>query len=164
MESVSRRRGEDGQTSRLPSRQEQKQAEEPVKKKHIYARYKAPSLDLLQTYAGGAAVDPEEMEHNKNTIVETLSDLRIPCEVVKVTQGPAVTRYDIEIPGNIPTGPVCSAAIRSSRCVCARLPASMFSRTMKTGRSASKCRTSSGRPRRIEGHHKYGTVLRLKAG
>lgn len=106
MESVSRRRGEDGQTSRLPSRQEQKQAEEPVKKKHIYARYKAPSLDLLQTYAGGAAVDPEEMEHNKNTIVETLSDLRIPCEVVKVTQGPAVTRYDIEIPGNIPTGRV----------------------------------------------------------
>ena len=102
LESVSRRRG-----AEEPVRSPEPAAEEkPRKKKHIYARYKAPSLDLLETYAGGVAVEPEEAEHNKNTIVETLSDLRIPCEVVKVTQGPAVTRYDIEIPGNIPTGRV----------------------------------------------------------
>ena len=103
IEAVSRRRAEPAveQRTSAPVQQEQ-----PVRKKHVYARYKAPSVDLLDDYQSVSAVDPVEIEHNKNTIVETLSDLRIPSEVVKVTQGPSVTRYDIEIPGNIPTGRV----------------------------------------------------------
>ena len=80
----------------------------PARRKHIYARYNAPPVDLLNDYQSALGSDLEEREHNKEIIVETLSNLKIPCEVVKVTQGPAVTRYDIDIPGNIPTGRVLS--------------------------------------------------------
>lgn len=84
-------------------------AEETPRPKHIYARYNAPSLNYLRDYQNGAgALDSAEVEQNKETIVETLSNLKIPSEVVKVTQGPAVTRYDIDIPGNIPTSRVLS--------------------------------------------------------
>ena len=80
----------------------------PARRKHIYARYNAPPVNLLNDYQSALGSDLEEREHNKEIIVETLSNLKIPCEVVKVTQGPAVTRYDIDIPGNIPTGRVLS--------------------------------------------------------
>ncbi len=84
-------------------------AQEAPRPKHIYARYNAPSLGFLRDYQGmGGALDADEVEQNKETIVETLSNLKIPSEIVKVTQGPAVTRYDIDIPGNIPTGRVLS--------------------------------------------------------
>ena len=83
--------------------------EAPPRPKHIYARYNAPSLGFLRDYQGmGSSLDVDEVEQNKETIVETLSNLKIPSEIVKVTQGPAVTRYDIDIPGNIPTGRVLS--------------------------------------------------------
>ncbi len=100
MDEIRRGRGEE-RSALVPQ-------EEPKRKKHVYARYKAPSLDLLENYMSGIAGDAEEIEQNKNTIVETLSNLHIPCEVVKVTQGPAVTRYDIETPGHIPASRVLS--------------------------------------------------------
>lgn len=84
-------------------------AESKPRPKHIYGRYNAPPLDILEDYRGSAgALDPDEVEENKNTITETLSNFKIPSEVVKVTQGPSVTRYDIDIPGNIPTSRVLS--------------------------------------------------------
>lgn len=82
-------------------------AEEP-RKKHVYARYNPPPLDLLNDYTtmvtGGD--ETEEVEHNKEIIVETLYNLKVQSEVVQVTRGPAVTRYDIDIPGNIPASRV----------------------------------------------------------
>lgn len=86
-------------------------AEEPMKDeprpKHVYAKYKAPSLDLLREYPNVAnSVNTEEVEQSKDTIVETLAALKIPCEVERVTRGPSVTRYEINIPGNIPTSRV----------------------------------------------------------
>ena len=85
-----------------------KQEEDKPRAKHVYPRYNAPPLDILKDYQGMDALDGDELEWNKNTIVETLSNLKIPSEIVKVTQGPAVTRYDIDIPGNIPTSRVLS--------------------------------------------------------
>ena len=82
--------------------------DEIPKKKHIYARYNAPPATLLREYQSSYAADGEEIERNKETIVDTLYQLKIPSEVVSVTQGPTVTRYDIDIPGNIPTGRVLS--------------------------------------------------------
>lgn len=81
-------------------------AEKP-RPRHVYAKYNPPPLDMLRNY-GAATIDPEEVETNKAVIVETLKNLKIPCEIVKVTQGPTVTRYDIDIPGNIPASRVLS--------------------------------------------------------
>ena len=75
-------------------------AQEP-RKRHRYKRYKAPQLTLLNDYSNTSGFGEDEVEFNKQTIVETLSNLKIPCEVIGVTHGPAVTRYDIDIPGNI---------------------------------------------------------------
>lgn len=80
---------------------------EQARPKHIYARYNAPSIDFLRDYPNIAnEINTEEVEQNKITIVDTLAALKIPCEVEKVTRGPSVTRYDINIPRNIPTGRV----------------------------------------------------------
>ena len=79
--------------------------EEKPRPRHVYAKYNPPPLDLLRDY-GSVAMDPEEVEVNNAIIVETLKNLKIPCEVVKVTRGPSVTRYDISVPGNIPLGRV----------------------------------------------------------
>ena len=92
----------------LSERAPQRAEEEPPRPKHVYARYNAPSLDLLRDYQSAAMQSADDYEHNKDVIVETLSNLKIPSEIVKVTQGPAVTRYDIDIPGNIPTSRVLS--------------------------------------------------------
>lgn len=73
----------------------------PKPKKHIYKRYRRPSLDLFQTYDDAVSVSPEEIEYNSSVIMETLAGFRVDAEVVKVTSGPAVTRYDIDIPRNI---------------------------------------------------------------
>ena len=79
---------------------------EVPKKKHIYARYDAPPITFLRDYTSLYSADEEEIENNKEIIVDTLYQLKIPSEVVSVTHGPTVTRYDIEIPGNIPTNRV----------------------------------------------------------
>ena len=73
----------------------------PKPKKHVYKRYRRPSLDLFQTYDDAVSVSPEEIEYNSSVIMETLAGFRVDAEVVKVTSGPAVTRYDIDIPRNI---------------------------------------------------------------
>ncbi len=73
----------------------------PKPKKHTYKRYRRPSLDLFQTYDDAVTVPPEEIAYNSSVIVETLAGFRVDAEVVKVTSGPAVTRYDIDIPRNI---------------------------------------------------------------
>lgn len=108
MERVSRREDMPTERRAAAERLPQKSETEQPRPKHIYARYNAPSLDLLRDYQSLLSQDADDLEHNKDVIVETLSNLKIPSEVVKVTQGPAVTRYDIDIPGNIPTSRVLS--------------------------------------------------------
>ncbi len=88
----------------VPERRQEAPAE--PKKKHIYARYDAPPVSLLNDYQSLYATDGEEIERNKETIVDTLYQLKIPSDILSVTQGPTVTRYDIDIPGNIPTARV----------------------------------------------------------
>ena len=80
--------------------------EEVVKPKHVYQKYVAPPISLLRDYAPSDDNSAEEVALNSEVIVETLGNFKIPCEVVKVTQGPMVTRYDINIPGNIPAARV----------------------------------------------------------
>lgn len=60
------------------------------------ANYQLPSIDLLNAYGTGKiSVDKEELEANKNKIVETLSHYKIEISKIKATIGPTVTLYEI---------------------------------------------------------------------
>lgn len=59
--------------------------------------YKFPHLDLLDTHgaSGGITINQEELEENKNKIVETLRNYKIGISQIKATIGPTVTLYEI---------------------------------------------------------------------
>jgi len=60
------------------------------------ANYKYPPLDLLSDYGGDSVnVRKEELEANKDKIVQTLSNYDIKIAKIKATIGPAVTLYEI---------------------------------------------------------------------
>lgn len=59
--------------------------------------YQFPSIDLLEAYttAGEPGVNAEELNLNKNRIVETLGNYGIAIDKIKATIGPTVTLYEI---------------------------------------------------------------------
>ncbi len=58
--------------------------------------YKYPTLDLLKDYGTGKiTINQQELEANKNRIVETLRNYSIEIEHIKATIGPTVTLYEI---------------------------------------------------------------------
>ena len=58
--------------------------------------FKFPTLDLLNDYGDKRAeVSNEELEANKNKIVETLANYGIQIDKIKATIGPTVTLYEI---------------------------------------------------------------------
>lgn len=60
------------------------------------ASYKYPSLDLLENYGSNKiSVNADELEANKNKIVETLNHYNIEIDKIKATIGPTVTLYEI---------------------------------------------------------------------
>ncbi len=60
------------------------------------SNYQFPSLDLLKKYdTEGITINQEELEENKNRIVETLSNYKIGIANIKATIGPTVTLYEI---------------------------------------------------------------------
>jgi DNA segregation ATPase FtsK/SpoIIIE, S-DNA-T family len=61
------------------------------------SHYRIPPLDLLEMYGEGGEirVDKEELESNKNRIVNTLKNYNIDIERIKATIGPTVTLYEI---------------------------------------------------------------------
>lgn len=61
------------------------------------SNYKFPTLELLKEYNAntGITIDQEELEQNKNTIVETLRNYKIEIDQIKATVGPTVTLYEI---------------------------------------------------------------------
>ncbi|MGL2965932.1 DNA translocase FtsK [Flavobacterium sp. XGLA_31] len=60
------------------------------------SNYKFPTIDLLKEYASvGITINQEELEENKNRIVETLKNYKIDIAQIKATVGPSVTLYEI---------------------------------------------------------------------
>ncbi len=59
--------------------------------------YKFPHLDLLDHHGstGGITINQEELEGNKNRIVQTLKNYKIGIAQIKATIGPTVTLYEI---------------------------------------------------------------------
>ena len=60
------------------------------------ASYKYPPLELLENYGSNKiSVDADELEANKDKIIETLSHYNIEIDKIKATIGPTVTLYEI---------------------------------------------------------------------
>ncbi len=58
--------------------------------------YRFPSVELLdEPKDNGIVINQEELEENKNTIVQTLRDYKIEISQIKATIGPTVTLYEI---------------------------------------------------------------------
>ena len=82
--------------------EEEKKSTELVEQFGMYdptldlSSYKYPTLDLLENYGSNKiAVNTEELEANKNKIVETLNHYNIEIDKIKATIGPTVTLYEI---------------------------------------------------------------------
>ncbi|HQT21742.1 MAG: cell division protein FtsK [Sphingobacteriales bacterium 17-39-43] len=82
--------------------EEEKKSTELVEQFGMYdptldlSSYKYPTLDLLENYGSNKiAVNAEELEANKNKIVETLNHYNIEIDKIKATIGPTVTLYEI---------------------------------------------------------------------
>ncbi|VAW10666.1 DNA translocase FtsK [hydrothermal vent metagenome] len=59
--------------------------------------YKFPTIELLDSHGatGGITINQEELEKNKNKIVNTLKNYKIGIAQIKATIGPTVTLYEI---------------------------------------------------------------------
>ncbi|WP_075343234.1 FtsK/SpoIIIE family DNA translocase [Tenacibaculum agarivorans] len=58
-------------------------------------QYKFPTFNLLKEYNESISIDPNELEANKNQIVETLKNYKIGIAQIKATVGPTITLYEI---------------------------------------------------------------------
>lgn len=61
------------------------------------SNFKFPPIELLKDYTNGQGItiNQEELEANKNRIVETLNNYKIGIDTIKATVGPTVTLYEI---------------------------------------------------------------------
>lgn len=60
------------------------------------SKFKLPPIDLLREFKqSGISINQEELEENKNKIVETLNNYKIEISKIKATIGPTVTLYEI---------------------------------------------------------------------
>lgn len=72
------------------TKEELSQAAKPVR---IYHK---PPVDLLTRSAGGAKTNNKELQAKAMKLEETLKNFHVDARVVQVTQGPTVTRYEIQ--------------------------------------------------------------------
>lgn len=68
----------------------------PYDPKLDLSRYELPPIELLKNHGSGIPqINKEELEANKNKIVETLNHYKIEIDKIKATIGPTVTLYEI---------------------------------------------------------------------
>lgn len=62
----------------------------------LLAHYQKPTIDLLRDYElGGSQIDIEEIEYNKQKIIDTLASFKMHVTPHKATVGPTVTLYEV---------------------------------------------------------------------
>ena len=80
----------------IPEGKEHHTVDTPYDPHYELSDFKFPTLDLLNDYGDKRAeVSNEELEANKNKIVETLGNYGIQIDKIKATIGPTVTLYEI---------------------------------------------------------------------
>jgi DNA segregation ATPase FtsK/SpoIIIE, S-DNA-T family len=73
------------------------------------SKFQLPNLELLEDHGSGSIqINQQELEDNKNRIVETLNNYKIDIQKIKATIGPTVTLYEI-----VPAAGVRISKIRS---------------------------------------------------
>ena len=79
-----------------PKNMEHHTLDTPFDPRYELRDYKFPTLDMLRDYGDKKSeIDNEELEANKNKIVETLGNYGIGIDKIKATIGPTVTLYEI---------------------------------------------------------------------
>ncbi len=70
--------------------------QEPYDPTASLSRYKYPTVDLLKDYSDEKIqIDREELENNKDQIIQTLLNYKIEITKIRATVGPTVTLYEI---------------------------------------------------------------------
>lgn len=81
----------------------------PKRKKHI--KYNPPSVDMLITSESNIPENNHELCEEKARLLEsTLQELKLPAKVTGITRGPAVTRFELEMPPGISVKKIESCA------------------------------------------------------
>ena len=84
------------ETIEKPKNMEHHTLDTPFDPRYELRDYKFPTLDMLNDYGGKKSeINNEELEANKNKIVETLGKFGIGIDRIKATIGPTVTLYEI---------------------------------------------------------------------
>ena len=103
------------QTDELPGDSSLTTAQQLVREQGEYdptrdlADYHYPTLDLLKDYGGDdGEIDMEEINANKQLILDTLKSFRIEVNKISATVGPAITLYEI-----VPAAGIHISRIRS---------------------------------------------------
>ena len=73
----------------------------PVKEKKKKRKYNKPSIDLLTSVSTDPSLYGGDTEKNSHAIEDVLNSFKIPAKVINITKGPAVTRYELEMPVGI---------------------------------------------------------------
>lgn len=76
-------------------------AQDLPKQKIPKYHYTKPSLDLLSTTSTDPSMYGGNVEETSRKIESVLEDFKIPAKVIGITRGPAVTRYELEMPVGI---------------------------------------------------------------
>ena len=79
--------------------QEQPKKEVPKPKKRL--KYVRPPLELLTTQSTIPTISQEKFEEKAHTIEEKFEEFKISVKCVGVTRGPAITRYEFEMPQGV---------------------------------------------------------------
>ena len=70
--------------------------EEELNQPQAVKKYKKPPISLLERSAGGARTNNSLLAAKAQKLEETLRNFHVDARVVQVTQGPTVTRYEIQ--------------------------------------------------------------------
>lgn len=80
----------------LQAQEENRNHSEPYDPTLELSSYESPVLPLLEEYAGEQVeIDREELEANKDQIIETLLNYKIEITKIRATIGPTITLYEI---------------------------------------------------------------------
>lgn len=69
---------------------------EEINKAQLPKKYKKPSISLLEKPNGGNRTPAETLQAKAIKLEETLRNFHVDARVIQVTQGPTVTRYEIQ--------------------------------------------------------------------
>ena len=72
--------------------------------------YVKPPVELLTTKSMKLTDEGEDYQIKASMLEATLDSFRIPAKVVSITHGPAVTRYELQMPAGIPVNKIRSHA------------------------------------------------------